>query len=151
MHPENRAFYTEKIKMINKAFEILGNPQTRAEYDNTLAEIDCSNTKNIKSYAEDSQFEQSILNCRRCGKGIEDFEITCSNCGAWLSSSTIGEKSTFSENVRNIVRFETIKGLGFSMIKSIVNATTVGYVTIKKSGVKFAKESASMISENSWQ
>lgn len=151
MHPENRAFYTEKIKMINKAFEILGNPQTRADYDNTLAEHDCSNTGNNKSYAEDNQNEQSILDCRRCGKRIEDFEITCSNCGAWLSSSAIGEKSTFSENLRSFVRYDTIKGMGFSMVKSIVDTTTVGYLTIKKNGVKFAKESASMISEHAWQ
>jgi DnaJ-class molecular chaperone len=139
LHPENRAFYTEKIQIINEAFEILGNPKARAEYDRILAG-DFSDSDDA-SFSDDQQ-----SGCHKCGKRKEDFEIACSNCGSWFTS-TMSEKSSFHDNLRTVVQYDTIRTMGFNIAKTAIGATTYGFVTIKENGVRLAKESASMIGE----
>ena len=100
MHPENSEFYTQKIKLINKAFEVLGNPQARIEYDKSLARNQMSNTENNTGLDNDEEEnqnrdEESFLHCRKCGKRIEGFLITCPVCGELDKSSNFWRKEEF--------------------------------------------------------
>jgi curved DNA-binding protein CbpA len=145
LHTENKAFYTEKIKVINEAYEVLGNPEKRAEYDRFLDKRLGADASPNTSQVDGNQDEQPNGYCPKCGRQVEGLVVTCPHCGAWISAGDSWEKPSFQENLRTFAQYDTIKGNGVKMVKTGVDAAVMGYDTVKKNGVKFAKNGASII------
>lgn len=121
MHPENRAFYTEKIKVINEAYEMLGNPSKREEYDRLLTEHQKSHAS-INAYMEDEeQVRPQVEYCSGCGRQVEALVVTCPHCGAWVSAGNWWEKKRDYEHFRSVIRYDAIKRNGIKFVKNGAN------------------------------
>lgn len=121
MHPENRHFYTEKIKVINEAHETLGNPQSRAKYDCLLANHRTSCiSSNVSQEDGDQNNTEPIEYCPGCGRRVESWVITCPQCGTWTNpgNSWDQEKKNNFEYYRNFQSGTRLIVVGIKIAKS---------------------------------
>lgn len=114
MHPENRDFYTEKIKVINEAHETLGNPHNRAKYDCLLAEHQRST-----SYEDEAQnVAETIAYCSGCGRQVEGLVVTCPHCGTWISAGNSRENNNHYQNYRDVQSGARLMVAGIKIAKT---------------------------------
>ncbi len=131
MHPENRNFYTEKIKLINEAHETLANPQSRAEYDRLLADSGRSYTTSNAAEEKDQAETEIIESCPSCGRRIEGWVITCPSCGTWVSTrNSWDQDKNMQENYRAVQSGARLVVVGIKIAKT--GATLLGRSVFRK-------------------